>query len=117
VALAAGNVVRLGFLYGDPSEPFVGALATAAIGTVSGSQVNVEGYGLRPALIAEHLVAHSRLGVTAAPVNDDGTDIPGSTVYSALTRFDFRTSLKDGDRVAALPIEEGARFIVVAKIP
>jgi hypothetical protein len=116
VALAAGNVVRLGFMYGDPSEPFVGTLATAAIGTMSGSQVNVEGYGLRPALIAEHLAAYSRIGVTASPVNPDGSDIEGTTVYSDLTRFDFQTSLKDGDQVACLPIEEGCRFVVVAKI-
>jgi len=117
VALAAGNVVRLGFLYGDPSEPHVLAQSTAAIGTITtGSQVHIEGYGVRPALIAEHLAAHFRVGTTTAPVDSEGNPLPGATT-SDLTRFDFQTSLKDGDRVAALPIEEGARFIIVAKLP
>jgi hypothetical protein len=114
-SLAAGNIVRLGFLYGDPSEPFVAPLATAAIGTITGSQVNVEGYGTRPALIAQHLAAHSRIGTITSPVGGEGTPLPGSTT-SDLSRFDFQTDLQDGDQVAALPIEEGDRFIVVAKL-
>jgi hypothetical protein len=115
-SLKVGDVVRLGFLYGDPSEPHILALSTAAIGTITGSQVNIEGYGVRPALIAEHLAAHFRVGTTTAPVDSEGNPLPGATT-SDLTRFDFQTSLKDGDRVAALPIEEGARFIIVAKLP
>ena len=115
VTTKAGNVVQLGFRYGDPSEPFALTLSTAAIGQVAGSQVTIEGYGTKPAVIAEHLQSFSRLGRTTAPVDSEGRPLPDATT-SSLTKFEFEAGVKDGDTVACLPIEEGERFLVVAKL-
>lgn len=115
VMLKPGSVIRMGFMYGDPSEPFVLPNSTAAIGTMQGGQVNVENYGARDCLVAEHLKDHFRLATMTAPVDAEGNQLPGATT-STLTRIDFQTGLKDGDQVVALPIEEGERFIVIAKL-
>ena len=76
----------------------------------------------------------SRVINTAAPVNPDGSDIPGSTQYSSLTRLDFsvqgvgdpaatvkahlnlKAGLKPGDRVLVLPVNGGQDFVVIAKV-
>lgn len=113
--LKRGNVLRMCYLWGDPSEPEVFPVSTCAVGTMSGSQVDVIDYGLRPAVIAEHLLAHSRIGTETVPVDEDGNPLPGATT-SERTRYDFKKVLKDGDLVAAVPIEEGDRFIVLAKL-
>lgn len=114
-AVKPGDVVRLGYMLGDPSEPYVDTVATAAKGTMTGGQVAVEGVGTVPAVISQHLAAHSRIGTMTAPVDGDGNPLPGAST-SERTRFDFQTDLEDGDQVAVLPIEEGAKVIVVAKI-
>lgn len=113
--LTTGNTVKVCFLYGDPSEPWAIPESTAAIGTISGDQVTVEGWGTKPAIFAEHLLQHFRVGSATAPVAQNGNNLPGAET-SALTRYDFLKGVKDGDLVAALPIEEGERFIVVAKL-
>ncbi len=110
------DVVRIKFLYGDPSEPYAETVATAALGQVTGGGLMIEGYGeVTGYLVAEHLKAHSRIGTSTSPVDDKGAPLPGATT-SSLTRFDINEHLKAGDMVAALPIEEGARFVVVAKL-
>lgn len=113
--LKAGNTVRMCFLYGDPSEPWPVPVSTAAIGTMTGNQVTIEGYGTKPAIVAEHLLAHFLLGTVTTEVDEDGKDLPGATT-TKLSRFDFLKRIKNGDKVAVLPIEEGERFIVVAKL-
>ncbi|NHM25468.1 hypothetical protein G7K71_08665 [Desulfofundulus sp. TPOSR] len=113
--LKVGNIVRLGFMYGDPSEPFVGVLSTAAIGTWAGGKIEIPGYGTRDALVVECLREHSRLVTMTAPVDDQGNPLPGAST-SPLTRIEYRATLEDGDQVVALPIEEGERFIVVGKL-
>lgn len=115
VKVKAGNILRLAFCYGDPAEPVVVASSTAALGTYLGGQVDVDDFGIKPAVVAEYLLAHSIVGTMTAPVDDQGVSLPGATT-SGLTRFDFLDSLKPGDRVACLPIEEGDRFIIVAKV-
>lgn len=115
VKLKPGSVIRMGFMYGDPSEPFVVPNSTAAIGTMQGSQVNVENYGARDCLVAEHLKEHFRVATTTDPVDEDGNPLPGA-ITSGLFRIDYQTGLKDGDQVVALPIEEGERFIAIAKL-
>lgn len=81
-SIAVGDSLNIGYLYGDRSEPFAIPKSAAAIGVMVGSTaVHVDGYGTRPAIIAEHLV-----------------------------------DSVSGDTVAAVPIEEGNRFIVFAKI-
>ncbi|MTI82750.1 MAG: hypothetical protein FH756_02390 [Firmicutes bacterium] len=114
--LKPGDLVRLKFLYGDPSEPYAETVTTAALGQITGGGLIIEGYGeVADYLVAEHLAAHSRMGTTTSPVDDKGDSLPGATT-SSLTRFDINAHLKAGDKVAALPIEEGARFVVVAKL-
>lgn len=113
--LQPGNMVRLQFLYGDPSEPRVAAVATAALGQITSGGLTVEGYGEVDYLVAEHLGNHARLGTATSPVDAGGSALPDATT-SSLTRFDFNANLHPGDLVAALPIEEGARFVVVAKL-
>jgi hypothetical protein len=114
--LKPGNVVRLGFLYGDPSEPYVEAVATAALAQITAGGLLVEGYGeVTDYLVAEHLADHSRICTMTSPVDQDGNPLPGATT-SDLTRFDFTSPLKVGDRVVVLPIEEGNRFVVVARL-
>ncbi|TEB09134.1 hypothetical protein [Pelotomaculum propionicicum] len=113
--LKPDNVIHIGYLYGDPSEPMAVVLSTAAIGTWTGGKVTVEGYGARDGLVMEYLKDHFRLATLTAPVDQDGNPLPGATT-SPLTRIDFRTGLKDGDKVAAVPIEEGDRFIVIGKL-
>ncbi len=82
VTLAPGNVVGLGFRYGDPSEPFVQCLSTAALGTYTGSTIDFPGYGsVTDFIMAAHL-----------------------------------SGIEVGSQVAAVPIEEGKRFVVLAKI-
>lgn len=76
----------------------------------------------------------SRVIKTAAPVNPDGSDIPGSTQYSSLTRLDFsvqdvgdpaatikvhlnlKAGLKPGDRVLAVPVNGGQDAVVICKV-
>jgi hypothetical protein len=113
--LKPGNVVRLVYLYGDPSEPEVAPVSTAALGTWLGGWVEVPGFGIRNAVVAEHLVEHSRVATLTAPVDAEGNPLPRA-VTSAPTRIDFAAALKYGDRVVALPIDEGERFLVVAKL-
>lgn len=113
--LKPGNVIHVGYLYGDPSEPFALVLSTAAIGTWAGGKVTVEGYGTRDGLVAEHLKDHFRLATMTSPVDDDGNPLPGAST-SILTRINYWTGLEDGDQVVALPIEEGERFVVVGKL-
>ena len=48
------------------------------------------------------------------PVDQDGNDLPGAE--SNIARIDYMTGIIDGDLVAAVPIEEGERFIVLAKL-
>lgn len=115
VKLKPGNVIRMGYLYGDPSEPYLCYLSTAAIGTIAGKKVNVENFGSRDYLIAEHLAAHFRLATFTSPVDEQGNPLPGATT-SALTRIDYQTGIKDGDQVVALPIEEGDRFVIIGKL-
>lgn len=115
VKLKGGNVVRLVFLYGDPAEPVVFTQATAAVGTMAGGQIDVENYGVKDCLVAEHLVEHFRLATLTAPVDEQGNPLPGAAT-SPLTRIDFKAPLKDGDKVVALPVEEGERFIIIAKV-
>ncbi len=115
VKLKSGNVVRMAFLYGDPAEPVVFTRATAAVGTMAGGKVDVENYGVKDCLVAEHLRDHFRLATLTAPVDEQGNPLPGATT-SPLTRIDFKAPLKDGDKVVALPIEEGERFIIVARL-
>lgn len=115
VKLKPGSVIRMGFMYGDPSEPYAAILSTTAIGTMQGSQVNIENYGTRDCLVAEHLKEHFRVATMTAPVDAEGNPQPGATT-SELTRIDYQSELKDGDLVVALPIEEGERFIVIAKL-
>lgn len=115
VTLKPGNRVTFGFMYGDPSEPFLVPKSTGAIGTWATGKVTVPGYGTKDALVAEHLKDHFRLTTFTSPVDVEGVPLPGATT-SDLTRINFMTSLKDGDQVVALPIEEGDRFIVVGKL-
>jgi len=114
-SLKPGNVVKLCYLYGDPSEPWPIPVSTAAIGTFSGGNVTVQGWGSKPAIVPNHLLQHSRLGISTCPVDKDGIPLPGA-ITSGLTRYDIKPGLKDGDTVAALPIEEGERFIVLDKL-
>lgn len=76
----------------------------------------------------------SRVIKTAAPVNPDGSDVPGSTQYSSLSRLDFnvqgmgdpaatvkvhlnmKAGLKPGDRVLVLPVNGGQDFVVLCKV-
>lgn len=115
VKLKPGNVIRMGFMYGDPSEPYLSAISTAAIGTISAGKVNIEDFGARNYLVAEHLIEHFRLATFTSPVDEQGDPLPGATT-SALTRINFQSGIKDGDQVVALPIEEGDRFIVIGKL-
>lgn len=112
--LKAGNVLRMSYLFGDPSEPEVFPVSSGAVGTMSGSQVNIEGYGLRPAVIAEYLLSHTRLATKTEPVDEQGNPLPDAT--TKFIKLEFTKGLKDGDLVAAVPIEEGDRFIVLAKL-
>lgn len=113
--LKTGNMIKVCFLYGDPSEPWPVPVSTAAIGTYSGGQVEIEGWGKKPAVIADYLLQHFRVATLTKPVDPDGKDLPGAET-SPLTRINFQAGLKDGDQVAALPIEEGERFIIIAKL-
>lgn len=74
----------------------------------------------------------SRVVKTASPVESDGSDIPGSTTYSSLTRIDYqggsgsgeipevdidyKTNLKSGDRVLVVPVNKGQDFCVIARV-
>lgn len=74
----------------------------------------------------------SRVIKTASPVNEDGSDTP-ATQYSDLTRLDFsvqgegsnatkevhldlKTGLKPGDRVLAIPVNNGQDAVVICKV-
>lgn len=73
----------------------------------------------------------SRVVKTASPVNDDGTDIPGTTTYSDLQRLDFqagdpgqvqdvhlnlKASLKAGDRVLIAWVNDGTDPVIISKV-
>ncbi|WP_027364026.1 DUF2577 family protein [Desulfotruncus alcoholivorax] len=103
-SLKVGNVVKLAFMYGDPSEPFLITRSTAVIGAYAGGKITIDGYGTKDALVAEYLKDHTREG---------DLTLPDATLS---VKIKFKAPLKDGDQVAAVPIEEGERFIVIAKL-
>lgn len=113
-SLKVGNIITLAFLYGDPSEPYIISRSAAVVGTYAGGRVTVEGYGAE-AVVPEHLQDHSRVATLTAPVDEDGQPLPGAST-SSLTKISYKAPLKAGDQVVATPIEEGERFIVLAKL-
>jgi len=108
------------------------------LGTITATGLKLDGFKheIRDYLVAEwemklEIPQASRVVKTASPVNADGSNIPGSTVYSALTRLDFqqgdpsavlevrlnlKESLKPGDRVLAVPVNGGQDAVVIAKV-
>lgn len=111
------------------------------LGTITASGIKLDGFKheYQEYLIADwtfkiELPQASRVIKTAKPVNPDGTDIPNTTEYSALTRLDFnvegaggadvtvkahldfKSELKPGDRVLAIPINNGQDVVVICKV-
>lgn len=112
-----------------------------ALGTITASGLKLDLY---KNVIAEYMIADwelkieipqvSRVIKTAAPVNADGSDIPGTTQYSSISRLDFnvqdvgnpdatkevhldlKTGLKPGDRVLAIPVNGGQDAVVICKV-
>lgn len=121
------------------SQAVSGVLCVLGTITVNGLKLD-----LYKNVIAEYMVADwelkveipqsSRVIQTASPVNADGSDIPGTTQYSSLSRLDFnvqgvgdpnatkevhldlKSSLKPGDRVLAIPVNGGQDAVVVCKV-
>lgn len=111
-----GDVVLIGYTYGDPSEPFLAPLSTCAVGTITAGGFLPDGHKKAvPYILDQRLDAHFRLATLTAPVDDDGIPLPGAET-SPLTRIDYKSMVKPGDRVAGVAIEEGARFVIVAKL-
>lgn len=114
--LQPGNVVRIGYVYGDPSEPFAAPLSTVALGTYTGTGFKPDGHNKEyQFILAKHLDNHFRIATLTEPVDDEGNPLPGATT-SQLTRIDYVKCVKPGNRVAAVPMEEGDRFVIIAKI-
>lgn len=111
------------------------------LGTITATGLKLDGFKheIRDYLVADwevkiEIPQASRVIKTASPVNPDGSDIPGSTAYSSLTRLDFnvqgvgdssatvkvhldlKSSLKPGDRVLAVPVNGGQDVVVIAKV-
>lgn len=108
------------------------------LGTITATGLKLDGFKheIRDYLVADwemklEIPQASRVVKTASPVNADGSDIPGSTVYSDLTRLDFqqgdpgavlkvrlnlKESLKPGDRVLAVPVNGGQDAVVICKV-
>ena len=75
-----------------------------ALGTITAGGLKLDQY---KNVIPEYMIADwelkieipqaSRVIKTAAPVIDDGSDIPGTTTYSDLTRLDFAVQGESAD--------------------
>lgn len=108
------------------------------LGTITDTGLKLDGFKheIRDYLVADweiklEIPQASRVVKTASPVAADGSDIPGSTTYSALTRLDFqqsdpgsvlkvrlnlKESIKPGDRVLAVPVNGGQEAVVICKV-
>ncbi|MDZ4042923.1 MAG: hypothetical protein U1D96_05435 [Eubacteriales bacterium] len=78
----AGDVLRIGYAYGDPSESFVLSFSAGAVGTIKPDGFLPDGH-------------------TKAVPYITGQHVSGLVI---------------DDRAAGIPIEEGARFVIVAKL-
>lgn len=83
-------------------------------------------------LARAELPQQSRVIKTVSPVNADGSDIGGSTVYSELTRVDvhagedadkipnvhvnFKAELQPGDRVLVAWVNDGTDPVILCKV-
>lgn len=104
------------------------------LGTIMPAGLKLDAFKreIRDYLVADWTVtlrvpAHSKVGTTTSPVDDNGVPLPDS-VTSSLTRFDYRevtipnvhvnfkAGLKSGDRVLVMPVNRGQEFVVVAKV-
>ncbi|OPY64073.1 MAG: hypothetical protein A4E56_00127 [Pelotomaculum sp. PtaU1.Bin065] len=111
------------------------------LGTITAGGLKLDLY---KNVIADYMIADwelkieipqaSRVIRTAAPVNPDGSDIPGTTQYSDFSRLDFnvqgigdpdatkevhldlKASLKPGDRILAIPVNGGQDAVVICKV-
>ncbi|WP_027092537.1 hypothetical protein [Cohnella thermotolerans] len=84
-------------------------------------------YGVADWTVKLQIPAFFMVGTTTAPVKEDGTALGGATT-SPLTRFDFtdteieevridwQSGLRPGDRVLAVPVQNGNFAVVVCKV-
>lgn len=106
----------------------------AELGTITGGGLKLDSfkhdipdYAVAEWMAKLSLPAFSLVGTMTSPVKEDGTSLPGASA-SPLTRFDFaeaeldgvkvemRAGLSPGDRVLAVPINDGNHAVVVCKV-
>ncbi len=87
----------------------------------------IKDYLLADWLVKVHFPAFSLVGTATSPVDKDGKNLPGATT-SQQTRYDFlarevqevrlelKPGLKAGDRVLAIPVNNGQEAIILAKV-
>ncbi|AEG61698.1 hypothetical protein [Desulforamulus ruminis] len=100
--------------------------------TATGLKLDTFKHEIKDYLIADWLVkiylpAFSLVGTATSPVKDTGEDLPGAST-SQLTRYDFskreiddvrlelKPGLKPGDRVLAVPVNNGQEAVIMAKV-
>jgi len=106
----------------------------AELGTITAGGLKLDSfkheipdYGVAEWMAKLHVPAFSWVGTMTSPVQEDGTSLAGAST-SALTRFDFaeaevdgvkvemKAGLSPGDRVLAIPVNEGNHAVVVCKV-
>ncbi len=87
----------------------------------------IKDYLLADWMVKVHFPAFSLVGTATSPVDNDGKNLPGATT-SPKTRYDFsarevqevrlelKPGLKAGDRVLAIPVNNGQEAIILAKV-
>lgn len=99
--------------------------------TASGLKLDTFKYEIPNYLVAEwmakiYLPAHTMLATETAPVDSQGSPLPGATTVHA--KYDFETKeidqvkieikpdLQPGDRVLAIPVNGGQDAVVICKV-
>lgn len=104
------------------------------LGTMTGSGLKldtfkheIQDFMVADWLVKIHFPAFSLVGTATSPVDSQGIDQPGAST-SELTRYDFlpaeveevrlelKPHLNAGDRVLAIPVNDGREAVIVAKV-
>lgn len=106
----------------------------AELGTITGGGLKLDSFNhaIPDYLVADwlaklHVPKFSLTGTMTTPVQADGTPLPGASVSQPI-RFDFdeteveevrlnwQEGLRAGDRVLAVPVNNGSQAVVVCKV-
>lgn len=111
-------------LFGVPCE--LGTITATGL-KLDGFKHEIKDYLIADWLVKVHFPAFSLVGTATSPVDSNGNNLPGATT-SQLTRYNFlqreieevrlelKPGLKPGDRVLAIPVNNGHEAVIMAKV-